>query len=69
MSKNQYAERLRQQERVYLKRVADYSSLESIPEIWPLAAQRFGSIIALQDPHAVGAHGAPASTLTYTQLH
>ncbi|NEQ61820.1 MAG: long-chain fatty acid--CoA ligase [Moorea sp. SIO4A1] len=68
MSKNQYAERLRQQERVYLKRVADYSSLESIPEIWPLAAQRFGSIIALQDPHAVGAHGAPASTLTYTQL-
>ncbi|NER90201.1 AMP-binding protein [Moorena sp. SIO3A2] len=69
MSKNQYAERLRQQERVYLKRVADYSSLKSIPEIWPLAAQRFGSIIALQDPHAVGAHGAPASTLTYTQLH
>ncbi|AOW98958.1 long-chain fatty acid--CoA ligase [Moorena producens PAL-8-15-08-1] len=69
MSKNQYAERLRQQERVYLKRVADYSSLQSIPEIWPLAAQRFGSIIALQDPHAVGAHGAPPSTLTYTQLH
>ncbi|AOY79427.1 MAG: long-chain fatty acid--CoA ligase [Moorea sp. SIO1G6] len=69
MSKNQYAERLRQQERVYLRRVADYSSLQSIPEIWPLAAQRFGSIIALQDPHAVGAHGAPASTLTYTQLH
>ncbi|NEO62171.1 MAG: long-chain fatty acid--CoA ligase, partial [Moorea sp. SIO4G2] len=44
------------------------SSLKSIPEIWPLAAQRFGSIIALQDPHAVGAHGAPPSTLTYTQL-
>ena len=30
----------------------DYIALESMPEIWPIAAERFGETIALQDPHA-----------------
>lgn len=30
----------------------DYIDLESMPEIWRIAAERFGDTIALQDPHA-----------------
>lgn len=30
----------------------DYISLESMPEIWPIAAEKFGDTIALKDPHA-----------------
>ena len=30
----------------------DYIKLESLPEIWQIAAQKFGETIALQDPHA-----------------
>lgn len=30
----------------------DYIHLESMAEIWPIAADRFGDTIALQDPHA-----------------
>ncbi|HEY9653557.1 MAG TPA: long-chain fatty acid--CoA ligase [Coleofasciculaceae cyanobacterium] len=47
---------------------ADYRSVQSLPEIWPLAAQRFASIAALQDPHSVGAYSASPSTLTHAQL-
>jgi long-chain acyl-CoA synthetase len=42
--------------------------VQSLPEIWTLAARHFGHRVALDDPHAVGANGAPASTLTYIQL-
>jgi long-chain acyl-CoA synthetase len=69
MSNNHPANRLMPQERANLKRAADYSSVQSLPEIWPLAAQRFGNIVALNDPHAVGAYGAKPSTLTYAQLY
>jgi len=68
MLKNHPTNRLTQQELNNLKRSADYSSLESLPEIWPLAAQRFGSIIALKDPHAVGAYDAAPASLTYAEL-
>ena len=30
----------------------DYIKLESLPEIWQIAAEKFGDTIALQDPHA-----------------
>ena len=30
----------------------DYIKLESLPEIWQIAAEKFGETIALQDPHA-----------------
>jgi len=69
MSNNRPASRLTEQERANLKRAANYSSLQSLPEIWPLAAQRFENIVALKDPHGVGGHGAKPSTITYTQLY
>ena len=55
---------LSEQERINLTRMADYSSVQSLPEIWPLAQQQFGQIIALQDPHA-----EPEVILTYAQLY
>jgi long-chain acyl-CoA synthetase len=51
------------QERHLLKSLVDYSSIQSLPEIWLIAAQRFGQIIALRDPHT-----QPEVILTYTQL-
>jgi long-chain acyl-CoA synthetase len=47
-----------------LKRSADYSSVQSLPEIWSLAAKRFEKVIALKNPHA-----QPEVTLTYAQLY
>ena len=40
-----------------------YAKLTALPEVWPIAAQRFGSIVALNDPH-----NKPAAQLTYTEL-
>lgn len=69
MSNHHPANRLTPQERANLKRAADYTSVQFLPEIWSLAAQRFGNIPALKDPHAVGAYSANASTYTYAQLY
>lgn len=69
MSNDHPAHRLTQEESNNLKRAADYSAVQSLPEIWPLAAQRFKNIVALNDPHGVGALGAKPSTLTYAQLY
>lgn len=52
-----------EQERFNLKRLVDYSSVQSLPEVWQLA-QRFGKTIALRDPHAT-----PETVITYTQLN
>ncbi|NET33840.1 MAG: long-chain fatty acid--CoA ligase [Cyanothece sp. SIO1E1] len=41
----------------------NYSSIQSLPEIWPLAAQKFGPHVALQNPHA-----RPQVTMTYAEL-
>ena len=41
----------------------DYSSINSLPEIWAIASQRFGDIVALHDPHA-----KPETIWTYAQL-
>ncbi|MBD2180956.1 AMP-binding protein [Planktothrix sp. FACHB-1355] len=56
--------KMKERERANLERLADYSSAQSLPEIWPLAAQRFENIIALHDPHA-----KPEVVLTYPQLY
>ncbi|NEP61577.1 MAG: long-chain fatty acid--CoA ligase [Symploca sp. SIO2G7] len=69
MLKNHPTNHLTKQELTNLQRCADYSSLQSLPEIWPLAAQRFGKIIALKDPHTVGAYDAAPGSLTYTELY
>ncbi len=52
------------QGRANLKRLADYTAAQSLPEIWPLAAKRFEKVVALKDPHA-----QPEVTLTYAQLY
>ncbi len=47
-----------------LKCTADYANVQSIPEIWAIAIQKFGDTIALKDPHA-----QPEVVLTYSQLY
>jgi long-chain acyl-CoA synthetase len=42
---------------------SQYAALTALPEIWPIAAHRFGSVVALNDPH----HKPPA-LLTYAEL-
>ncbi|MEH2433714.1 MAG: long-chain fatty acid--CoA ligase [Nostoc sp.] len=67
MSKTQTASsflsNISEQEREALKRLVDYTNVESLPEIWPLAAQKFGDVVALRNPHA-----KPEVAITYTQL-
>ena len=41
----------------------DYTTLESMPEIWQIAAERFGDTVALQDPH-----GKPKIAINYRDL-
>jgi long-chain acyl-CoA synthetase len=40
-----------------------YAKLSALPEIWPMAADRFGAVVALQD-----AYSTPAVTLTFAEL-
>ncbi len=42
----------------------DYSTIESLPEIWPIVAKQYGDMVALHDPHA-----QPEVILTYAQLY
>ena len=51
-STNNLFPQLDEKDQQNLKSVVDYSSVESVPEIWPIAAQRFGDTIALHNPHA-----------------
>lgn len=53
-----------QQERHNLQRLVDYSHVQSLPEIWSIAAQKFANIVALRSPHA-----KPEVILTYSQLN
>ncbi|MEJ1932171.1 long-chain fatty acid--CoA ligase [Nostoc sp. NIES-2111] len=46
-----------------IQRLVDYTNIESLPEIWPIAAKRFGDTVALHNPHA-----KPAVEITYKQL-
>jgi long-chain acyl-CoA synthetase len=67
MTRNQTASsflsNISEQEREALKRLVDYTNVESLPEVWPLASQRFGDVVALRSPHA-----QPEIVITYTQL-
>ncbi|MEH2025469.1 AMP-dependent synthetase/ligase [Nostoc sp.] len=67
MSKTQTASsflsNISERERQALKRLVDYTNVESLPEIWPLAAQQFGDVVALRSPHS-----KPEVVITYTQL-
>jgi long-chain acyl-CoA synthetase len=41
----------------------DYSGIQALPEIWSIAAHRFGDVVALQD-----AYSKPNVTLTFAEL-
>jgi long-chain acyl-CoA synthetase len=46
-----------------IQRLVDYTNIESLAEIWPIAAKKFGDTVALNNPHA-----KPAVEITYKQL-
>jgi long-chain acyl-CoA synthetase len=52
-----------EQEYRELQRLVDYTNVDSLPEIWPLAAKKFGNTVALHNPHA-----KPEVKITYSQL-
>lgn len=52
-----------ERERLALKRLADFSNVETLPEIWDLVAKRCGDTVALRDPHSL-----PEVVITHTQL-
>lgn len=54
---------LETRDRAGIKSLRDYSQIRSLPEVWPLAAERYGESLALHDPH-----NSPQATLTYRQL-
>ncbi|MBD2354393.1 long-chain fatty acid--CoA ligase [Tolypothrix sp. FACHB-123] len=58
-----YLANISERERLSLKRLVDYTNLNSIPEIWPVAAKVFGNTVALHDPHS-----KPEVVMNYTQL-
>ena len=53
-----------QQEQDNLSRLVDYSQIQSLPEIWPVVAKQFETIVALKNPHV-----KPEVVLTYAQLY
>ncbi|MGL5061298.1 MAG: long-chain fatty acid--CoA ligase [Microcoleus sp.] len=55
---------LTDRDRANLSHLIDYTSIRSIPEIWPIVQQKFGQIIALHDPHS-----EPEIKFTYTDLY
>ncbi|MDZ8108381.1 MAG: long-chain fatty acid--CoA ligase [Nostoc sp. DedQUE12a] len=67
MSKTQTASsflsNISERERQALKKLVDYTNVQSLPEIWPLAAKEFGDVVALHNPHT-----KPEIVITYTQL-
>lgn len=42
----------------------EYASVQSLPEVWAIAAERFRNTIALYNPHA-----QPETVITYAQIH
>lgn len=51
-------------ERNNLSKTVDYSHIQSLPEMWQLAAKKFGDVVALHDPHS-----NPEVKLTYNELY
>ncbi|HEY9693115.1 MAG TPA: long-chain fatty acid--CoA ligase [Oculatellaceae cyanobacterium] len=59
-----YPYQITEQERSNLNRLVDYTSVQSLPEIWSLAAKKFGETVALKNPHV-----NPEVVITYSQLN
>ncbi len=53
-----------QTEQYQMTGLVSYAELQSLPEMWKIAATQFKDVTALIDPHA-----KPQVTLTYEQLH
>lgn len=51
------------QEQQNLRAAANYSDVQSIPEMWAIAAQRFDETLAVRDPH-----GSPARQYSYREM-
>ena len=47
-----------------MHRPSEYESVESLPEVWTIAAQRFANVVAVYDPHA-----KPEVKITYADLY
>ncbi|MEM0979333.1 MAG: long-chain fatty acid--CoA ligase [Cyanobacteria bacterium P01_H01_bin.58] len=54
---------LDQRDRAGIKSINDYSHVQTLTEIWPLVAERYGSQLAMDDPH-----NHPSAQLTYQDL-
>jgi long-chain acyl-CoA synthetase len=54
---------LDQRDRAGMAAQQDYSQVKSLPEIWPLAAERYGTQLAMDDPH-----NQPSAQLSYQDL-
>lgn len=52
-----------QREKLALRGLVDYTKVNLLSEIWPLAAKQFGSIVALRNPHS-----KPETMITFAQL-
>ncbi|MCC5640483.1 long-chain fatty acid--CoA ligase [Nostoc sp. CHAB 5844] len=52
-----------QRESLALQGAIDFSKVNLLSEIWPLAAKQFGNIVALRNPHS-----KPETVITYAQL-
>ncbi len=67
MSKTQptsdFLSNITERESQQLQRLVDYTNVDLLPDIWPLAAKQFGDIVALRNPHA-----KPEVVITYAQL-
>ncbi|MEM1279338.1 MAG: AMP-binding protein, partial [Cyanobacteria bacterium P01_H01_bin.152] len=60
---NRVLKALEQRDRAGLAHEQDYGHIQSLPEIWALAAERYGHQLAMDDPH-----NQPSAQLTYQDL-
>ncbi|MGL5035423.1 MAG: AMP-dependent synthetase/ligase, partial [Microcystaceae cyanobacterium] len=44
--------------------LVDYQSIQALPDVWRITAERFPSVVALQDPHST-----PTVSLTYGEMY
>ncbi|MBE9201523.1 MULTISPECIES: long-chain fatty acid--CoA ligase [unclassified Nodularia (in: cyanobacteria)] len=58
-----YLSQITKRESQELQRMADYTNVVLLPEIWPLAAKQFGDIVALSNPNS-----NPEVKITYAQM-
>jgi len=54
---------LEQRDRAGMRSLRDYSQVQSLPAIWSLAAERYGTQLAMHDPH-----NHPGTQVTYQAL-